>query len=134
LLYDPYQKAIGAVHAGWKGTTHSIVKRAVLKMKEEYKTDPSQILAFIGPSAGVCCYEVGEEVAVMFENKVVNYNSKKAYVDLKEANRLQLQQLGVLERNIEVSTHCTICEMKSFHSYRRDGQKAGRMIATIYMM
>jgi YfiH family protein len=134
LLYDPIQKAIGAIHAGWKGTASSIVERAVERMKQEYKTDPSHLLAFIGPSAGVCCYEVGEEVAVMFGNKVVTYHSKNAFIDLKEENKLQLQEQGVQGRNIEVSKHCTICEKQLFHSYRRDGKKAGRMIATICIM
>jgi uncharacterized protein, YfiH family len=134
LLFDPINKAVGAVHAGWRGTFGLIVKRAVEKMKAEYRTDPAQMLAYIGPSAGVCCYEVGEEVAIMFGNKVVPYNKKKTFLDLKKENMFQLMQLGVLASNFEVSSSCTICERKLFHSFRRDGQKAGRMMAVICMM
>lgn len=134
LLFDPINKAVGAVHAGWRGTIGLIVKRTVEKMKAEYRTDPAQMLAYIGPSAGVCCYEVGEEVAIMFGNKVVPYQKKKTFLDLKKENMFQLMQLGVLASNSEVSSSCTICERKLFHSFRRDGQKAGRMMAVICMM
>lgn len=131
LLFDPIQNAIGAVHAGWRGTAKAIVKRTVYEMQEKFKTDPENVLVFIGPSAGVCCYEVSEEVAVNFENKIVPYNSTKIFVDLKKENESQLKQLGVLASNIEISTHCTICEKQLFHSYRRDGKRAGRMMAVI---
>jgi YfiH family protein len=56
MLFDPMNKAIGVVHAGWRGTANGIVKRAVEKMREDFNTDAKNILAFIGPSAGVCCY------------------------------------------------------------------------------
>ena len=134
LLFDPINQAVGAVHAGWRGTVDLVVKRAVEKMKAEYRTDPAQILAYIGPSAGMCCYEIGEEVAILFGNKVVHYKDKKIFLDLKKENMLQLLQQGVSKSNIEVSTSCTICEKELFHSYRRDGMKAGRMIAVICMM
>jgi polyphenol oxidase len=134
LLFDPINKAIGAIHAGWRGTVGLIVKRAVEKMKAEYRTDPAQMLAYIGPSAGMCCYEVGEEVAIMFGNKVVPYGKTKVFLDLKKENIFQLMQVGVLASNFEVSSSCTICERKLFHSFRRDGQRAGRMMAVICIM
>ncbi len=134
LLFDPINKAIGAVHAGWRGTSGLIVNRTIEKMKAEYRTDPAQVLAYIGPSAGMCCYEVGREVAVMFGNKVVPYDTKKLFIDLKKENALQLLQQGVSGNNIEVSTSCTICEKELYHSFRRDGKKAGRMMTVICMM
>jgi copper oxidase (laccase) domain-containing protein len=100
-------------------------------MQEEFKTDTKNILAFIGPSAGVCCYEVNQDVAVKFENKIVPYNKTKTFIDLKKENACQLNKMGVPARNLEVSTHCTICEKQLFHSYRRDGKRAGRMMAVI---
>lgn len=131
MLFDPIQKAIGIVHAGWRGTAKGIVKRAIEKMQVEFKTDTKNVIAFIGPSAGVCCYEVNEEVAVKFEKKTVNYNKTKIFIDLKKENALQLKQMGVAESKIEISTHCTICEQHLFHSFRRDGKRAGRMMAVI---
>ena len=133
LLFDPIQKVIGIVHAGWKGTANAIVKRAIYKMQEEFKTETENVLAFIGPSAGVCCYEVSEEVAVKFENKIVPYDKAKIFVDLKKENAFQLQRQGVVPGNIEISELCTICEKQLFHSYRRDGKSAGRMMAVIYL-
>ncbi len=131
MLFDPIQNVIGIAHAGWRGTANEIVKRAVYKIQEEFKTDTQNLLTFIGPSAGVCCYEVNEEVAVKFENKIVPCNTTKIFIDLKKENASQLTQLGVIAENIEISTHCTICEKHLFHSYRRDGKSAGRMMAVI---
>lgn len=133
LLYDPIQNAIGAIHAGWKGTALAIAECTLRSMKDEFNTDAAHVFAFIGPSAGVCCYEVGEEVAVKFENKIVPYNTKKIFIDLKKENLVQLKKVGVIAENIEVSEHCTICEKQFFHSYRRDRTSAGRMMAVISM-
>jgi YfiH family protein len=134
LLFDPINKVIGAVHAGWRGTAGEIVKRTIEKMQVEYRTDPAQMFVYIGPSAGICCYEVGGEVAVMFGNKIVPYDKKKIFIDLKKENASQLLQQGVLGNNIEVSTSCTICGGELFHSFRRDGKKSGRMMAVICMV
>jgi polyphenol oxidase len=133
LLFDPKNMVIGVVHAGWRGTASTIVQNAVEMMNRIFHSTTRDILVFIGPSAGICCYEVGEEVAINFENKVVSYASNKYYVNLKEENKQQLLQYGVLESHIEVSVSCTICEDHSFHSYRRDGSQSGRMIAVICM-
>jgi YfiH family protein len=129
MLLDPIIPAVGIVHAGWRGTSGGIVQKTVVKMIQEYKTDPAQVLAFIGPSAGKCCYEVGNEVAVMFGKKSVPFN--KTFLDLKNENMLQLLQVGVKAEHIEVSAFCTICEKELFHSFRRDGRNAGRMMAFI---
>jgi YfiH family protein len=131
LLFDPIKHAIGVVHAGWRGTANVIVKRAIEKMRGEFQTNAKDILAFIGPSAGVCCYQVNTDVAVKFDNKIVPYSKTKIFIDLKKENASQLKQLGVVASNLEISTHCTICEKQLFHSYRRDGKKAGRMMAVI---
>ena len=74
---------------------------------------------------------MGEEVAVKFENKIVSYKNTKVFIDLKKENALQLQKQGLVKGNIEISKHCTICEKQLFHSFRRDGKHAGRMLAVI---
>jgi copper oxidase (laccase) domain-containing protein len=71
---------------------------------------------------------------VMFVNKIVPSSNRKIYLDLKKENRSQLLQQGVRENNIEMSASCTICEKDMYHSYRRDGRKAGRMMAVICMI
>jgi polyphenol oxidase len=131
LLFDPVKNVIGAVHAGWRGTANTIVQKAVRTMQVEYNTDMNDVRVFIGPSAGLCCYEVSEEVAVKFENKIVSYNNTKVFIDLKKENALQLQKQGLVKGNIEISKHCTICEKQLFHSFRRDGKRAGRMMAVV---
>jgi polyphenol oxidase len=134
LLFDPVNKVIGAVHAGWKGTAHSIGMCAVSSMMKEYGTNPAKLLVFIGPSAGVCCYEVSEDVAVMFRNKIVSSDNNKVFIDLKQENSQNLQEAGVLAANIEISSYCTICDPVLFHSHRRNGSKAGRMMAAICLI
>jgi YfiH family protein len=133
LIFDPIEKAIGIVHAGWRGTANAIVQRTIEKMQKEFNTDTKNILASIGPSAGVCCYEVGPEVAVKFENKIVHSKAQKIFVDLKKENAVQLEEKGVIPDHIEMSKHCTICEKELFHSFRRERKSAGRMMAVIYL-
>lgn len=131
LLCDPVRHAIGAVHAGWRGTAAGIAQVAVEAMKEHYQSLPENITAFVGPCASVCCYAVGEEVSRQFPAEVVSIVGKQQMLDLKQANCKDLEMTGVLPRNIEVSSHCTISDSELFHSHRRDGSRSGRMMAVI---
>ena len=101
-------------------------------MKDNFGTDPKNLVAFVGPAAGKCCYEVGDEVAGMFDGAFIAKNeSGKWKVDLKNANRHQIASEGVLSANIEVHDGCTIHESEKYHSYRRDGESSGRMMGVI---
>jgi YfiH family protein len=131
MLFDPVNCAIGIVHAGWRGTANEIALRAVESMHENYKSIPSKLRVFIGPAAGPCCYEMEEELAVLFRNKIVSLDEEKVYIDLKNENKSQLKMKGVLPDHIETSELCTICNKEVFHSFRRDGAKSGRMMAAI---
>lgn len=131
LMLDTRHRAIAAVHAGWRGTSLKIVQQAIEAMAKEYRSDPADIVAYIGPSASVCCYSVGEEVAGAFDPSVVAGKDGKIFVDLKAANKLSLISSGVPAHQIEVSPHCTISDSHLFHSYRRDKEKSGRMLAVI---
>ncbi len=132
LLFDRQSKTIAAVHAGWRGTAIQIVAKTIQFMIEESRSGPENILAWIGPSAGVCCYKVGGEVAEKFSPAFAKESSEpgKFLLDLKAANLAQLVGAGIPQENIEVSRHCTICNT-SFHSYRRDGKSSGGMLAVI---
>jgi len=123
LVADPRRKAVAAIHAGWRGTAAGIVGAAIDLMRAEFGTDPQDLLAAIGPGIGVCCYEVGEEVARQFGRDTAGC------IDLAEANRNQLIAAGV--KQIDVLAHCTFCEADQFHSFRRDKDRAGRMISYI---
>jgi polyphenol oxidase len=131
-LFDPVRKAVSAVHAGWRGSSMSIVSRAVNLMNAEFETLPSDLLVYISPAAGVCCYEVGEDVAKNFKDEfLVRHGDRKPHLDLKMHTKNELLEVGVLEANIEISKFCTICNSELFHSYRRDSEKSGRMMGVI---
>jgi polyphenol oxidase len=131
LMLDPEHQAIAAVHAGWRGTVSGITRTALSLMVEHFKTDPAQIVAFIGPGAGVCCYQVGEEVAGNMNPRFVLRRDSSVFLDLKGANEHQLESLGVPRENVEVHPSCTIGERDRFHSYRRDREHSGRMMAVL---
>jgi len=134
LLFDPSRGAIGAVHAGWRGTASGITIAAVRAMQSEFGSQPSGLLASIGPSASDCCYRVGEDVASRFSPSFVRREKGESFVDLKRANRSQLLEAGLRQENVELSPHCTISDASLFHSFRRDGARSGRMMAVIGRM
>lgn len=130
-LVDPQTLAIGLIHAGWRGTSRGIVTKAVQRMQQVYGTEPRDLLVALGPAIQKCCYEGGEEVAEKFPEKVRFRKGLKGHLDLAGANALDMLRAGVLKKNIQASPHCTCCEPRSFHSYRRDQRIAGRQYALL---
>ncbi len=128
LLADARNRAIAAIHAGWRGTAARIVAKTLEKMTSEFGTTPSDVYAAIGPGIGVCCYEVGEEVARQF-----GYEAR-THLDLASENRKQLETAGVPPQNIEALGVCTFCDAERFFSYRREKEKAGRMTSFIRIL
>ncbi|MBM2842054.1 MAG: hypothetical protein HW412_2582, partial [Bacteroidetes bacterium] len=96
--------------------------------------NPCDMTAFVGPSAAVCCYNVGEEVASQFEERFIHRLDGKTFVDLKLANLTQLREVGIARSAIEVSPLCTIADAQLLHSFRRDKEKSGRMMAVIGLL
>jgi polyphenol oxidase len=159
LLLDPKRRAVAAVHAGWRGTLQRIVEKTIGRMKMEFKTDPGDLLAAIGPAIGGCCYEVGTEVAGAFLSQFVNAPEwfdelrtgdepnplqwlnqfppghqpppKNVRLDLRKANRAQLLSAGLNRQNIFVSDLCTACRPDLLFSYRKQGSESGRMMSVI---
>jgi polyphenol oxidase len=131
FLVDPVGRAVGAVHAGWRGTAAGIVTEAVAAMGREFGSRPADLVAHIGPSAGVCCYVVGQDVAGRFTPEVIVHRSDGPYVDLKSANLRQLLAAGLLPERVDVSPLCTITESTLLHSFRRDKERSGRMMGAI---
>ncbi len=130
LLYDPVSKYIAAIHAGWRGT-EQLIAYSVLKKLLSLGAKAENVYAFIGASASGANYEVGSEVATLFEKKY--YSEKpdgKCLLDIKKANLDQLLAAGVPLEHIEVNSRCTISDL-DLHSYRRDGKQSGRMFAVI---
>lgn len=133
LLVDAGGRYLGAIHAGWRGTVSEISAAAVEAMTRAFASKPQDIWAAIGPGIGFCCFEVGPEVAARFQQvfpERVDLHHR-THIDLAEANRRQLESAGVPAGQIEVSGLCTVCRGDEFHSFRRDKEKAGRMLSAI---
>jgi hypothetical protein len=123
---------IAAVHAGWRGTAARAAAQGVRALARESGESPASFRAILGPSIGACCYEVGGEVAAAFAGEFVRREcGGKFRLDLRSANRAQLEREGVLPENVEVLPFCTHCGGPELASYRRDGPGAGRMIALV---
>jgi len=131
FMFDPKQKAISLIHAGWKGSKKGIAKAAVRLMKKEYKTDPRDLKIVFGPAIQKCCYQVGPEFKKYFPKEVFR-KGRNYFLDLPLANQRQLVGMGVKGKNIVDCGLCTYCNPKLF-SYRREGEKAGRMASVIML-
>jgi len=159
LLADPRNRAVAAVHAGWRGTLRRIVAKAIGRMQMQFGTQPKDLLAAIGPAIGGCCYEVGTEVAAAFKAQFPNAAEffdelrtgdepnplqwlnrmppghqpplKKVLLDLPKANRLQLLEAGVASKNIFACNLCTRCRTDLLFSYRKEASQSGRMMSVV---
>lgn len=132
LLADARNRAVAAVHAGWRGTASRIVECAIVELRRRFGTVPEALHAAIGPCIGACCYEVGPDVAQRFapwraELKGINRPEK---IDLADVNRQQLLGAGIPDRQISSGAPCTRCTPE-LHSFRRDKEAAGRMVSAI---
>lgn len=135
FLHDRAKQLIAAVHSGWRGTEKQILGKVLDCMIGEHFSDPGDIYAFIGPSAGACCYRVGEEVAEKFDRKYVTFEvAENPRLDLVSANYDMLVRHGVEGEHIEIMGGCTICNPEKYHSYRRDGEASGRMMGVIGLL
>jgi YfiH family protein len=129
VLFDPTCNVLGTIHAGWRGTASSIVAQSLVRMRDTFGVSVREVVAYLSPSAGPCCYEVGPEVAAKFQSNYVQKRGGSLFLDLKNANADQLLAAGLQKDNIDISPQCTICNPDLFHSFRRDGERSGRMMA-----
>ena len=127
-LYEPRKNMIGLVHSGWRGTVGKIVPYSIQLMQKN-GAETGEIRCFLGPAIGICCYEVGVEVAHKFDDEAkMKLEARKWKVGLHDQISLQLASSGIPEENIQTSDMCTY-ESRDCHSYRRDGDNVGRMFA-----
>lgn len=135
IAYDKKQNICAVIHAGWKGTVGRIGTKTILKMMDDFNTDIRDVRVAIGPAISVCCYEVKEDVFNMSMVSVKNnkglyeIRDGKIYVNLKEINKRQLEELGV--KYIDVCPYCTSCNNDLFYSYRKEGGTTNRHSAII---
>ena len=133
LLFDPVRMAAGAIHCGWRPIVAGIAVKALNLMAENHGSNPGDIIAVLGPSAGPCCYEVGTDVAGRLNHGSVINRNGKLYADLRAELKHRLLDYGLNARNIEIIPHCTICNKSLYFSYRRDGSLSGRTMGYIVM-
>jgi len=123
LLYDPQSGAVGAVHAGWRGTVAKLAGKTVKAMVDTFGCRPENIRAAIGPNIAQCCFQTDSDVpnaalaAVGDAAKLhILHKGDKYYVNLKVLNALSLQAAGV--ENFEISQICTYCSHDRYWSHR----------------
>ena len=134
LLVDPVRRVAAAVHAGWRGTAAGIAARGVESLVRS-GSRAATLLAALGPGIGVCCYEVGEEVRGAFGGGGDAFfhagPSGRSHLDVRAANVAQLLGAGLPASQIHHVDDCTFCRADRYHSFRRDGAGAGRMISYV---
>jgi YfiH family protein len=134
LLVDPDRRRAAAVHAGWRGTAARVAARAVEALHAA-GSRPEALVAALGPGIGPCCYEVGEELRAAFGDDGAEFFRPgprgRPHLDVRAANRRQLVSAGLRPERIEDVDECTYCRADLYHSYRRDGPGAGRMLSYV---
>ncbi len=132
LAADETNGVIGAFHAGWRGAAGGIVPKGIEQMKKR-GAHPGQMAVYISPCISRKNFEVGEEVARRFPAEFCDFeNYEKPHVDLKSFITHQLIHSGIPGNQIEVSQECTLDDER-FYSYRRERERAGRMLAFIQL-
>ena len=131
---SPDAKVIGLAHAGWRSTLDNISVEMIRSFAVEYSVEPAALLVWIGPGISSCCFQVKTDVWEPFQQTWGHladcFDAEKMTIDLKQINRAQLLQAGVLESNLEISPDCTCCD-RNYFSFRRDGAGIGHNLALI---
>ncbi len=133
FFFDPVKRAVGIVHAGWRGASSGIIQNTVALFTEQFQSRRSDIQIFIGPLIKLCCYVVGPEFKERFDS-YVSKRENQYYFDLNGFIVSELQRNGILPEKIIQSNLCTSCEKNYFFSYRREGIQTGRLASIIMLL
>jgi YfiH family protein len=134
LFEDRRSGAVASAHAGWRGTAAGVARTTVSEMEHRFGARAADLVVAIGPSIGPCCYRVGEELLAAFGSNGRRWFFRISggwMLNLWSANRDQLAEAGVTDENIHVAELCTAMHRDLFPSFRRDGDRAGRLAAAI---
>jgi YfiH family protein len=130
LMFDPVHRAVGLIHAGWRGAARGVVSSAVEAFVRQVDSRPGDLWAGIGPAIGPCCYEVGPEVAQAVaqacpdQAQVIHQRNGTRYLDLPGAVQAQLNAAGV--HQVDLSGICTACHNDEWFSHRAEHGRTGR--------
>ena len=136
---DPVKKAIGLAHSGWRGTVAGMGACMVQFMREHFHSDPKDLIAAIGPSICVDCYEVSEEVAEQFREgfpeEVLQPGKAdgKYQLDLWKANESILLKAGILPKHLTVTDVCTCHNPEYLFSHRASHGQRGNLAAFLML-
>ncbi len=148
LMYDPKEKVIANVHSGWKGTTKKIAQKTIYKMIQDYNCKPENIICCIGPALRKDHFLVNEDVVQIFENEFndycknydiiekTEYSNEKGIqykIDTILINKLMLEDMELLPKNIIDSNICTMCSCDKFHSHRIEGKDFKKNLGLIML-
>jgi hypothetical protein len=131
LLRDRRGRAVAAVHAGWRGASAGVFEAALATLSRAAGVEPADVEAVIGPAAGACCYEVGDDVRAAFGARAAGAfapHGPRFLFDLRAAVRAIAERAGV--HDVDRIGPCTVCST-AYASYRRDGAAAGRQLSFI---
>ena len=135
---DPVHRSIGLSHSGWRGTVGRMGQVTLQRMTEEFGTDPSDVIAAIGPSICQDCYEVSEDVIEQFQRAFSQEHWDELYykkengkyqLNLWKANEIVMLEAGVKKENIAVTNICTCCNSDILFSHRASQGKRGNLAA-----
>lgn len=134
LLVSPSRRLAAAIHAGWRGTAAGVARRGIEALVAA-GSDPGEVVAALGPAIGACCYEVGDEVREAFGSQGAAFfrpgPNGRPHLDIRAANVRHLLEAGVSPGRIHHVADCTFCRADVYHSFRREGKGAGRMISFV---
>ncbi|KAE8299062.1 Laccase domain-containing protein 1 [Larimichthys crocea] len=145
LFADPVSKVIGAAHAGWKGTLMGVAMATVEAMVTEFGCQVSDIVVAVGPSVGACCFTLERDQALDFQrihpDCVPDPESAQPHVNIRLANRILLQDGGILPENIHDDavterprvTPCTSCHPRGLLLPCRDGPNFGTQVGFLWI-
>jgi len=137
LFFDDLKGVIGVAHAGRKGAFSNIVQKVLFHFQNTYGSSVESIKVKVGPSICQACYEVGSEIDLQAKNLGFEYaimkKDKRFYFDVNAIILNQLKAYGILNEHIDVINACSVCNDKTYYSYRRDGQ-TGRFAGVITLV
>ena len=143
LIFNSKKSVVAIIHVGWKGTIKRLTHKVVQAVIDSLKIKSSSLFALLGPCICSKCYEVGEDVKEILEKEwsslnyvfnsllVPSFKEGKYHLDLRKANTVQLEEMGLGQENIFHIKLCTKCNPKLFFSHRRESINKDRMISFI---
>jgi hypothetical protein len=139
LIADPATRAVAAIHAGWRGTRSRILTKTVAAMQRSSGSDPASLRVAFGAGIRSCCFEVDAEVVAQFHHEFPTValaarhprHEGKFLLDLAAALHYQTEEAGIRGDSVSDLGLCTCCNADEFFSYRRDGDRSGRMMGLI---